>query len=57
MTSFGRGDLEVPSGRYYSVRLACLDSVELAALAEVPVRYANGRENGWFAAPAVMLHL
>ena len=57
MKSFGRGELEVLGGRYYSVNLACLDDVEPAALAQAPVRYANGRDNDWFSEPAVTAHL
>lgn len=55
--SFGRGDLEVLGGRYYSVNLACLDGVEPAVLADIPIRYANGRDNDWFSEPAVTRHL
>lgn len=55
--SFGRGELEVLGGRYYSVNLACLDDVEPAALAEIPIRYSNGRDNDWFSEPAVTRHL
>ena len=55
--SFGRGDLEVLGGRYYSVNLACLDGVEPAVLVDIPIRYANGRDNDWFSEPAVTRHL
>lgn len=55
--SFGRGELEVLGGRYVSVNLACLDEVAPEMLAEVPIRYFNGRDNDWFSEPAVTRHL
>ena len=55
--SFGRGELEVLGGRYVSVNLVCLDDVEPETMAQVPIRYFNGRDNDWFSEPAVTRHL
>jgi hypothetical protein len=54
---FGRGHLDVLGGEFYSVNLACLDDVEPAALIEVPVHYADGRQNNWQSPPAETRHL
>jgi hypothetical protein len=54
---FGRGQLEELGGAYYSVRLACLDDADPEELAGVPVRYADGRNYNWYAAPAEVRHL
>ncbi len=39
MPTVGRGDIEEIGGAYYSVSVACLDGIDQAELAEVPVRY------------------
>src|SRR5579871_1054737 len=49
--TFGRGHVEEIGGAYASVRLAALDGVEAAELAEVPVRYMDGRNNNWWSPP------
>jgi hypothetical protein len=54
---FGRGELEVLGGEYYSINIACLDGVDHAELAATPVRYFNGRDNDWFSEPTVTQHL
>jgi hypothetical protein len=54
---FGRGYVEEIGGAYVSINLAALDDVDPAELAEAPVRYMDGRNNNWFAAPAETRHL
>jgi hypothetical protein len=54
---FGQGHLAVLGGDFYSVNLACLDGVKDAELAEMPVRYADGRNNAWQNPPAETRHL
>ena len=54
---FGRGHIEEIGGDYVSVKLACLDDVDPAELAEVPVRYFDGRADNWWNAPTETRHL
>ncbi|HEY6940830.1 GFA family protein [Dokdonella sp.] len=54
---FGRGHIEEIGGDYVSVKLACLDDVDPTELAEVPVRYFDGRANNWWNEPAETRHL
>ncbi|MFG1495342.1 GFA family protein [Saccharospirillum sp. HFRX-1] len=54
---FGRGTLDVLGGDFVSVNLACLDLVDAQQLAEIPVRYSDGRHDNWFAAPTETRHL
>jgi hypothetical protein len=53
----GDGDLEEVSGPYVSVSVACLDDVSPEELAEVPIRYMNGRDNNWWSPPKVTSYL
>lgn len=54
---FGRGHIEEIGGDYVSVKLACLDDVDPAELAAVPVKYGDGRNNNWWNAPAETRYL
>ena len=54
---FGRGYLEQIGGAYVSVQLATLDDLAPEELIAAPVRYANGRDNAWWNAPAETRHL
>jgi len=54
---FGRGHIEEIGGDYVSVKIACLDDVDPAELAEAPVRYFDGRANNWWSPPAETRHL
>lgn len=55
--SFGRGYIEQTGGDYVSVQVACLDNVEPSELVNAPVKYADGRNNNWWNAPAETRHL
>ncbi|HJV68608.1 GFA family protein [Ideonella sp.] len=54
---FGRGYIEQIGGDYVSVQLCTLDDAPLEELANAPVRFANGRDNTWWEAPAETRHL
>jgi hypothetical protein len=55
--AFERGHLEGLGGDYYSVNLSCIDDADAAELARTPVRYADGLNNNWQAAPEHTAHL
>lgn len=55
--SFGRGHIAEIGGDYVSIVLSTLDDATPAELAESPVRYADGRNNDWWHAPAETRHL
>lgn len=48
---YGHGDIPEAGGAFYSVQLACLDIAD-EVLANVPVRYSNGRDNDWWHEPS-----
>lgn len=54
---FGRGHLAEVGGDFCTVNIACLDGVEDAELAALPVNYSDGRANNWTAPPAETRHL
>lgn len=47
---FGRVDL--PEGRFYAINITCLDNLDEATLASLPVEFENGREDNWQSPPA-----
>ena len=48
---FGRGYIEQIGGDYVSINVGALDDASDDELANVPVRFMNGRDNDWFNAP------
>jgi hypothetical protein len=54
---FGRGHVEEIGGDYVSISLAALDGVDPAELVAAPVRYFDGRNDNWWAAPVETRHL
>lgn len=54
---FTRGHVPEIGGDFVSINIACLDNVPDAELAELPVRYSNGRDNDWMHQPAETRHL
>jgi len=54
---FGDGDIKEIGGAFVSVNVACLDDISPEALGQLPVRYMDGRDNNWFAAPKVTGYL
>jgi hypothetical protein len=55
--AFERGHLEVLGGDYVTINVACLDDLDAGKLAEVPIRYMDGRNDNWYAAPAETWYL
>jgi len=54
---FGRGYVEAIGGAFVSLQVSCLDDVDPAELAALPVHVANGREDRWWEQPAEARHL
>jgi hypothetical protein len=54
---FGFGYVKEIGGEFVSIKLNCLDDITPEELAAVPVRYADGRNNNWFAEPSETRHL
>ena len=54
---FRRGHLEAVGGDFYTVNPACLDDIDPKMLGEMPVRYADGRNNNWRSPPAETRYL
>lgn len=54
---FGHGYIEEIGGAYYSVAVNCLDDVDQAEFAAMPVKYLDGRNNKWWETPAETRHL
>ena len=50
--AYNHGDIPEMGGKFYSVQLSCLDDIDDEALAAMPVRYANGRDNDWWHEPS-----
>ena len=50
--SFGRGHVDVLGGDYYSVNVVCFDDVTPSEIADLPVRYFDGRHNNWQTPPS-----
>lgn len=46
-----RGHVEDIGGDYVSIKIAALDGVPDEVLAELPVKFANGRDNAWWTEP------
>jgi hypothetical protein len=54
---FGTGDIPEIGGKYVSVKMAVLDDLDPAELAEAPVKLFDGRNNNWWNVPAETRHL
>lgn len=48
---FGHGYIKEIGGAYCSINVAALDDIEPKELAEIPIRYMDGRHNNWWNAP------
>ena len=55
--SFARGYVKEVGGDYVAVQLAALDNADPMDLVEPAIRFADGRNNNWGAAPAETRHL
>ncbi|MCA1368219.1 GFA family protein [Bradyrhizobium sp. BRP14] len=49
---YGHGYVEEIGGAFVSINVACLDDVEPAVLAALPIQYMDGLHNNWWNPPA-----
>jgi hypothetical protein len=54
---FAWGENTPPGGKFYAIRVNCLDDVDLEELIEAPVKYFDGRNDHYDRAPAETRHL
>jgi hypothetical protein len=57
VTTFGRGFVAEIGGDYVAVRLASLDDADPLELISAPIRFADGLNDNWGAAPPEFRHL
>ncbi|QFI67660.1 GFA family protein [Sinorhizobium alkalisoli] len=57
MAPYGHGYVEAIDGAFVSINVACLDDVDPAVLAELPVQYMDGLHNNWWNPPAQTRHM
>jgi hypothetical protein len=55
--SFGWGEEPSLGGKFYAVRVACLDDVDVDDLVSAPVRYFDGHHDIWHTPPEEIRHL
>ena len=53
----GHGHVEELGGDFVSIQVATLDDMEPARLANLPIRYQNGRDNAWWNEPDEVRYL
>lgn len=55
--SFGWADSPDFGGKFYAVNVTCLDNATDEELAQMPIRYVDGRNDDWETPPAETRHL
>ncbi|EHK76314.1 glutathione-dependent formaldehyde-activating protein [Sinorhizobium meliloti CCNWSX0020] len=57
VTPYGHGYVEEIGGAFVSINVACLDGVDPAEFAALPIQYMDGLHNNWWNAPAETRHM
>ncbi len=57
VAAYSHGYVEEIGGAYVSVNVACLDDMDPAVLAALPIQYMDGLHNNWWNAPAETRYL
>lgn len=55
--AFEWADIPQAGGKYYSVMATCVDDLDPSELLAAPVKYFDGLNNNWWAAPTETRHL
>ena len=55
--SFGWGENPDLGGKFYAVRVNCLDGVDVDELVDVPITYFDGANDNYDSPPAEIRHL
>ena len=55
--SFAWGDNPDPGGKFYSVRVSCLEGVDIDELVNAPITYYDGHNDNYQSPPAETRHL
>jgi hypothetical protein len=55
--SFGWGESPALGGKFYAVRVNCLDGVDIDELVQAPIRYFDGANDNYESPPAEIRHL
>ncbi|HXV32065.1 MAG TPA: GFA family protein [Sinorhizobium sp.] len=54
---YSHGYIEEIGGAFVSINIACLDDVDPAVLAALPIQYMDGLHDNWWNAPAETRHM
>ena len=54
---FASADFEMLGGPFHAVNIACLDDIDPAMLAALPIQYMDGLHNNWWNVPAETRHM
>ena len=57
LSPYGHGYVEELGGAFVSINVACLDDVDPAVLAALPIQYMDGLHNNWRNPPAETRHM
>jgi hypothetical protein len=55
--SYGWGENPHLGGKFYAVRVACLEGVDIDELVNAPITYFDGANENWESSPAETRHL
>ncbi|WP_026186694.1 GFA family protein [Ensifer sp. BR816] len=57
VSPYGTGYVEELGGAFVSINIACLDDIDPAVLAALPIQYMDGLHDNWWNVPAETRHM